>query len=456
MRTKNRQTVAFADIAEKPVVVQFDRPEESSDGGAILLKVVDKQLALTERLADSVQDSRQAGKVSHPMAELLRERVFAIACGYPDCNDAAKLRTDPVMKLACDRAPLEGRSLASQPTLSRFENALSRADLMRMAYALTDAAIEAQARLRKKTRRITIDMDPTEDPTYGSQQMTFFNAFYDNWCYLPMVTTLQFDQESEQWLVAPVLRPGNARGSKGAIGILQRLLPRLKAAFPKAKVRVRMDGAFAAPEVLAYLEAKRLPYAINMPINSVLKRLAEPLMQQVRPLAKVSGRTERVFGETSSYKAGTWERKRRVVIKAEVAALEGRPMRDNARFVVTNMGLTPKACYRFYACRGDAENRLKELHYGLSFDRTSCTAFNANQLRNLLTAAAYILYQHLRLKAKGTDCEIAQVSTLRDRLIKIAVAVVESVRRIVFRAPLAFPWLATWRRLALVLAPSTG
>lgn len=456
MCARNRQTVVFEGIAAKPVVVEFNRPDESSDGGAILLKAVDNRLVLTAGMAASVRDGRQAGKVEHPMVDLIRERVFAIACGYPDCNDAAKLRTDPVMKLACGHAPVEAADLASQPTLSRFENAVSRTDLLRMAYAMTDSVIASQQKLRGKVRTITVDMDPTEDPTYGGQQMTFFNAFYDNWCYLPMVTTIQFDKEAEQWLVAPMLRPGNAKGSLGAVGILERLLPRLGKAFPKARLRVRMDGAFATPEVLSWLEGQHLDYAINMPINPVLKRLAEPWMKQVRPQAERSGRTEGVFAETSDYQAGTWPHPRRIVIKAEVVALEGKPLRDNARFVVTNMERSPRALYRFYASRGDAENRLKELHYGLAFDRTSCTAFGANQLRNLLTAAAYTLYQHLRLLGRGTDCEHAQVSTLRERLIKIGVAVVESVRRIVFKAPLAFPWLVTWRRLAMALSLPSG
>ena len=266
-----------------------------------------------------------------------------------------------------------------------------------------------------------------------------------------MVTTVRFDDEGEQWLVAPTLRPGNAKGSAGAVAILKRLVPRLRAAFPKARIRVRLDGAFATPEVLEWLERERLGYAVNMAKNQVLKGLAEPLMCKIRRLSEKTGKSEKAYAEFS-YKAGSWKMPRRVVLKAEVVRLEGREPRDNPRFVITNLKWSPESCYVWYAVRGDAENRLKELKHGLRFDLTSCTAFNGNQLRNLLTAAAYALYQQVRRAASGTECSNAQVSTLRDRLIKIAVCVIESVRRIVLKAPSSFPWLATWRRAALALA----
>ena len=326
-----------------------------------------------------------------------------------------------------------------------------------MAYAFTDTVIEDQRRRRRGRRvdRITIDMDPTDDPTYGEQQLTFFNAYYDTWCYLPMVTSIQFEEEAEQWLVAPLLRPGNASGTVGAITVLRRLLPRLRAAFPKARFLVRLDGAFATPEVFDWIEKQGLDYLVNMAKNGVLKPLAEPWMKGVRIEAKKSGRTEHVFDEVE-YKAGKWDHARRVIVKAEVTMEEGRPPRDNPRFVVTNLRWSPKACYRRYAARGDVENRLKELHHGLRFDLTSCSDFHANQFRNLLTAAAYVLYQHLRSHARGTDCERAQVETLRGRLVKIGVTVIESVRRIVFKGPLWFPWITTWRRIAWACGAASG
>lgn len=451
MSRDSEQSVLFEDLAPKPLHVEFDQPAQSSDGGALLLKGVDRDLGLTERLAECVRDPRDPSKIDHPLVDLLRERVFAIACGYPDGNDAARLGEDPIFKLLCDRSPKEGEALASQPTLSRFENTVRRTELLRMAYALTDAVLEAQRRRRRarRARGITIDMDSTCDPTHGEQQLTFFHGFYDTWCYLPMVTTLQFGEEAEQFLVAPVLRAGNAGGSGGALGILKRLVPRVRRAFPRARLRVRMDGGFAAPEILAWLEAERIEYVVNLPKNPVLERLAEPWMREVRTVARWAGCSERRFGEVT-YQAGKWKQARRVIVKAEVTILEGRTPRDNPRFVVTNSKRSPERVYGFYTRRGDMENRIKELKGALAFDRTSCSRFEANQLRNLLTAAAHVLYQHLRQRAARTQWDRAQVWTIRENLIKIGVTVIESVRRILVRAPRAFPWKIAWGKLAVV------
>jgi len=446
MRKQNGQCVLFEGLFDKPVSIEFTGPDQSSDGGVLLFKAIDEKMKLTERITQAIRDWRQQAKVDHPMQEMLRERIYGIACGYPDCNDAARLSRDVAMKLVCER---RDETLASQPTLSRLENGVTRADLLRFGYGLTDAVLECERRKRKakKVRRITIDMDPTEDPTYGDQQLTFFNAYYDNWCYLPMVTTVQFDDESDHYLIAPVLRPGNAKGSAGALSILKRLLPRLRKLFPQAEIFVRMDGAFATPEVFSWLEAEELWYVVNMAKNSVLKDVVEPLMKRVRRKVAQTGRTEKEFGETI-YKAGKWKRPRRAIIKAEVVVLEGREPRDNPRFVITNLTRSPRSVYHFYGLRGDAENRIKELKDGLRFDLTSCTSFLANQFRNLLVAAAYALYQQLRYAARATKCARAQVWILRERLVKIGVIIKESARRILIEAPRAYAWLRTWRLIA--------
>lgn len=448
MASDPKQSVMFPDLGVKPVEIEFTRPEQSSDGGLILLQAIDQRLGLTKRLAAAMRDGRQPGKVKHPLVELVRSRVFAIACGYPDGNDLDALRMDPILRLACGaEAPVD--ALASQPTVSRLESRVSRTDLLRGAIALSECVIarQAQRRGRRKVRKITIDMDPTEDPTYGDQQLTFFNAFYDNWCYLPMVTTLLFDDDPEHHLVAPVLRPGNATSSVGAIAILTRLIPRLRVAFPRAQIYVRLDGGFATPEVFDWLERERLLYVVNMAKNSVLNRLAEPLMEDVRRRSAATAQTETEYTE-DCYQAGKWNAPRRVVIKAEVVQLAGREPRDNPRFVITNHRGSPKNVYWHYCQRGDMENRIKELHYGLGFDRTSCSSFSGNQFRNLLTAAAYVLFQELRAAAAKTAHARAQVPTLRDRLIKIAVSVVESVRRVLLEGPASFPNQHDWFKIA--------
>ena len=209
----------------KPVVGTFDAEHASSDGGAILLKGIDTQLELTKRLAACLKDGRQPGKVQHQTLELLRQRVFGLACGYADCNDAARLADDAIHKLLIERDPIAGPALASQPTLSRFENAVGWRELLTMGHVLATTVIEHhRRRLKGRATRITIDLDPTDDPTHGQQELTFFNGHYDTWCYLPVVATVTFNDEPVQYAVAAVLRPGNAPAKLGAIGLLRRLI----------------------------------------------------------------------------------------------------------------------------------------------------------------------------------------------------------------------------------------
>ncbi len=452
------QCVLFPELFRKSLVARFDQHNGSSDGGAVLLKAIDLRLGLTERLAGCLRDRRDPSKVSHEIEELLAQRVFAIACGYPDANDAARLGEDPIHKMMVGRDPVDGAALASQPTLSRFENAAGRRELYRIGEALADVVIERhRKRLRGRARRITIDLDPTEDPTHGEQQLSFFNGYYDGWCYLPMTGFLTFDDEPEQYLFAALLRPGNAPDKRGAIAILERILRRLRSAFPKARFRVRLDAGFAAPEIFAFLEAQGdVDYAVAMPKNAVLLRRIKKLQQKARRLSRLSGQTAHLYGECR-YAASTWDTKRRVIFKAEVVRHPGRDPKDNPRFVVTNLPQTPKWIYeRIYCQRGDIENRIKELHLGLEIGRTSCSSFWANQLRVLLTAAAYVLMQELRLRAARTSCARAQVQTLRERLIKIGARVVESVRRIVLHLPASYPFLEPWRRVALSLGATSG
>lgn len=444
-----RQAVVFNDLLGKQVVAQFDQPDSSSDGGALLLKACDERLGLTRAIAACIADSRQPGKVVHSLEDLVRQRIFAIACGYEDCNDAARLSADPMHKLLLERDPISGEALASQPTLSRFENALGPKTLMRMGSALADTVIARhRRRLRARVKRITLELDPTDDPTHGAQQLTFFNGHYDTWCYLPVAAFAQFDEEPEQYLLAYLLRPGNATASLGAIGLLKRLVARLRQAFPTARVRVRLDGGFAAPEMFAYLESERLEYVVAMAKNPVLGAQAEPLMAQVRVLSAASGQTEHRYGDCR-YAAKSWNRERRVVFKAEVVRLGEREPKDNPRFVVTNLRHRPQRLYeQVYCQRAHIENRIKELHHGLAIDRTSCSRFWANQFRVLLTAAAYALFQELRLHARGTASQRAQVSTLRLRLLKLGVWIERSVRRVVLHLPDATPWRTDWCRIA--------
>jgi len=262
---------------------------------------------------------------------------MAIALGYEDANDAARLASDPIHKLLVGRNPLDGEDLASQPTLSRFENAPDRKELMRLTEALADCVMERhRKRLHGRAHRITVDLDPTDDPTHGAQQLSFFNRHYDAHCYLPMVCFLTFNEEAEQYLVAAVLRPGNAPGSAGAVGILRRLIRRVKEAFPAARIRVRLDGGFASPEVLDFLDCEpKVEYLVNLAANAVLKRKAESAMKRARRASEISGQTEHVYGECRYATRKTWPWKRRVIYKAEVVRAANKEPKDNLRFVVT-------------------------------------------------------------------------------------------------------------------------
>jgi len=451
------QTLLFPTLFAKPLVATFDTPHQSSDGGAILLKAIDDQLGLTTRLAASIPEWRQAGKIEHDLPTLLRQRCFGLACGYADANDAAALKADPIHKLLVGRDPVAGAALASQPTLSRFENIVGPRALYWLTQTLAEVVIGShQARLaHTRVRRITLDLDPTDDPTHGQQELACFNGHYGTWCYLPMVGTLTFNGERTQYLVTAILRPGNAHPTRGVLGLLRRLLGKLRVAFPHARLRVRLDGGFASPAVFTFLEAEGVEYLVAMASNPKLEKRVRRLLGKARMRAKATAETAALFGETR-YAAKSWHRKRRVIMKAEVVRLVGRDPRDNPRFVVTTLPQSPRRVYAIYRERGDVENRLKELHYGLGFDRTSCSGFWANAFRVLLTAAAYVLLQALRLRLAATPAASYQVGRLRERLFKLGARVQVSARRIVLHLPSAFPWLALWQAVALALGASPG
>ena len=457
MADSTTQGVLFAELFDRPLIACFDRPHASSDGGAILLKAADRRLGLMDALADCLRDRRDLAKVRHGLDALLAQRVFGLACGYEDANDAARLADDPIHKLLLGRDAITGEALASQPTLSRFENGVTRSELLRMSEALFETVLRRQVkRLRGKVRTITIDLDVTDDPTHGQQELAFFHGHYGHWCYLPLLGYLTFNGEPEQHLVAAMLRPGRAATSLGALMMLKRIVGDLQVRFPRARLFVRLDGGFAGPELLEFLDEVCVDYVVGLPSNAVLKRAAEALLAPMRLRSERSGATEHEYGECR-YQAKSWDRERRVVIKAEVVQHEGRAQRDNPRFVVTNLKRVPQRIYEnAYCMRGEIENRIKELHHGLSFDRTSCTRFLANQLRVLMTAAAYVLMQEIRAAARRTSLARAQVSTLRERLFKLGTEVVVSVRRIMLHLPAAFPYRDEWCAVAAALGARSG
>lgn len=448
---KITQRLIFPEVFEKPIHCEFDEPHSSSDGGALLLKGADQKLQLSSALAACLVDVRQATKIKHSIEDLLRQRIYALASGYADANDAARLAGDPIFKLLLDRSPVDGPELSSQPTLSRFENSIGPKENYRLALALVHSVIERQKKRlgSSKVRRITLDLDPTEDPTHGQQQFSSFNRHYDTHCYLPLLGFVSFNDEPEQYLVTAVLRPGNASEKSGVVvGLLARLVALVRAAFPQATINLRLDGGFACPAMFDYLDSvARLEYVCGMAKNAVLERHAKPLLAQARQ-REMQGLRARVYG-ACDYRARSWDYARRIVIKAEIVHNSWGEPKDNPRFVVTNKRQAAKTIYqKAYCSRGEIENRIKELQLGMALDRTSCHRFWANQFRVLLTTAAYALLQEIRLQAKHTAFARAQVTTVREQLLKLSARLEQSVRRIVIHLPQSFAYLDAWCRIA--------
>jgi hypothetical protein len=445
-------SVLFPDLFAKPLQVCFDEPHITSNGGAIHVKAVDERLQLTQRLADCIVDPRQGGKVQHSIVDLVRQRAFALACGYPDANDVAAIGHDPMFKLLLERHPFAGEDLASQPTISRFENACSVKDLFRMGETMMETVIEHHRRRLpgRKCKRVTIDLDPTDDQAHGAQQLALFNGHYGGYCFLTLLGNLTFNQEAEQYLFAAILRPGTVHGKVGTLGLLRRAIPLLRLAFPFAQVRVRLDGGFACEEVFQLLEEQEVEFLAAIAGNRTLRRRSRRLMARARRLARRRKRTVTLYGETV-YVARTWKQSRRVIFKAEVVYLEGRGLRDNCRYAVTNLAFIPETVYALYRKRGDQENRIKELKSSMHIDRTSCTRFWANQLRVLLTAAAYMLLQELRRLLHPAKLARGQVETLRVQLLKIGGRVRVTARRTVIHLSATHPWREEWIRAGRLL-----
>lgn len=431
--------VSFGILHGKQITGAFDGGDISSDGGLMLLAEADERLELTRRLADCVCDGRQAAKVQHSLQELLAQRVYQIASGYEDCNDADDLRHDPVLKTAVGRLPQTGRDLASQPTLSRLENSVGRRELWQMAHALVDVFFAQYAEARP--RRIILDFDATDDETHGQQQFAQFHGYYDEYCYLPLIVTAQVDDGPHELLVT-MLRRGRSHASSHALSVLKRLVIRLREAWPKVQIIVRGDSGYAVPEIYDWCEANRVKYVIGIAQNPRLRALAEPHLDASRLEHLYTGRKARHITD-EWYAADSWPHYRRVLVKAEVG-----DKGDNPRFVVTNLSdLDAEGLYDFYAARGDMENRIGELKNDLLMDRTSCHRFVANQFRVLLHAAAFVLFSVLRKCLRGTRFAAAQVGTLQRRLIKLGVRVKQTARRVWLQFASSCPVQDIWPEL---------
>lgn len=435
-------------LGRKTIGASFDGGSLSSDAGLLLLREVDKKLGLTNRLAECIRDGRVRSKVKVTVAEMLCQRIMAIAAGYEDCNDHDTLKSDPMLKLASGRAPITGGDLASQPTLSRFENSISSTQLWRMEEVLLELFMSGHR--GSKVRRLIIDADATDDPAHGQQQFEFFHGFYDCHCFLPLLVYVTAD-DGEQELVASVLRAGNVHAGHRLVSVLKRIVPRLATQFPDAQIVFRGDAGMALPAVYDFCEDAGVDYVVSLAKNSRLLELGEGILRDARAIYEETGEKVRHFGEFL-YAAQSWPRERRVVMKAEIV-----DKGENPRFVATNISdLAAADLYDFYIDRGDVENRIKELKDDLLSGRTSCHLFLANQFRLILHSAAFVLMQALRKLLSGTEFADAQVSTLRTRLLKVGARVRETTRRIWLMMPTSYPlkelWMCVASRLGLARA----
>jgi Transposase DDE domain group 1 len=364
------------------LAVAFDAGQLTSDGGLVWLARADDRLGLSAALAAQICEWRR-GPVRHPLALLLRQRILQIACGYEDQDDADTLRHDPLLKLVCGRRPhTPSADLASQPTLSRLENAVDRRACYRLAQTLVGIYLQERERAQEAggaPTRLLLDLDGTDDPTHGEQEGSAYHGYYQQHMYHPL---LIYDGHTNQ-LITAVLRPGTAHASRGVVSILRRLVAALRARWPHVTIELRADSGFAVPALYDYCEREGIAYTIGLAPNTRLQALAAPLVAEAARQHEHSGEKVRLAGE-GQYAADSWSHPRRVVDKAEELA-KG----SNLRFVVTTRtDLEPLALYNWYVRRGEPELWIKDLKDACFADRLSCHRFWANQFRLLLHAAA--------------------------------------------------------------------
>ncbi len=420
------EPLLFSSLMRQSIQADFHGGRLTSDGGALLLREADRSLGLIDAINACIFDPRNPFFIAHSQRTLLAQRIFGIALGYEDLNDHQSLREDFLFQLLCERGIKKDLPLASPPTLCRLENRVDRQALAQIAAVFIETFIRSQT---TPPEELILDFDPTDDPVHGNQEMRFFHGYYDQYCFLPLYVFC-----GNQLLVA-YLRPANIDGAKHSRAILKLLVKRFRRQWPNVRIIFRGDSGFCRWKLMRWCDRHDVGYVIGLARNAVLKRLARPWTETSAAQFAQTHQKQRLFGEFV-YGAETWDRERRVIVKAEHVD-EG----PNSRFVVTNLVGEPQPLYdEVYCQRGDAENRIKEQQLGLFADRTSCHDFVANQFRVLLSAAAYLLMDHLRRQAL-TDTELAQaqVDTIRLKLLKIGARVVCSVRRVVIHLAEGYP-----------------
>jgi hypothetical protein len=453
---------SFPAVERKKVTAAFDGGRMTSDGGVMLFAAVEKQLGIADRLAPLITDPRNPLLVTHSVADILRARMLAIACGYEDADDLDHLRTDPGFKLACGRLPDSGTDLCSQPTVSRWENAPTLREVVRMTNAMIDIYC---ASYKRPPRAVTLDVDDTLDVVHGEagqgsasvaggiarrghQQLSLFNAHYDERCFLPIHV---YDTATSR-PVAVLLRTGTTPSGVEIRGHLRRLVRRIRSQWPNTRLTIRGDSHYGRPEVMAWCEANGVDYIFGLAGNAVVDRLVEPIADDVR-VRRAEGEAPvvRRYCETR-YGAKSWRCERRVGARIE-ATTQGLDI----RYVVTNIqGGNAQWLYdTLYCARGQAENLIKLHKTQLASDRTSCRSPLANQVRLVLHTGAYWLMLGVRdAIPRPQPLATAEFTTLRMRLIKIAARIVETASRVRVAFAAAHPEAALFASLARCLQPA--
>jgi DDE family transposase len=439
----NTPAIHFTPVGRRQVVADFDGGSITSDAGALLLREAAGGLRLFDRMAQAIPDPREPSMIEHEQRTMLAQRVLGIACGWEDLVDHQSLRNDPLFQVATDRGADAKRPLAGASTLCRLENRVDRKACVGLSKLLVELFIESHP---TPPTELVLDFDATDDPVHGKQVGRFFHGYYDHYCFLPLYVFC-----GERLLVA-YLRPSNIDAAKHSRAILKLLVTRLRRAWPGVKITLRTDSGFCRWKTLRWCDRHSVDYVTGIAKNPALLRLAGPLMRLAEQQFEQSGQKQRTFGEFD-YAAGTWDKPRRTIAKAEHSR-QG----ENPRFVVVSPGLVgePRTLYeQLYCARGETENRIKEQQLGLFADRTSCHEFVANQFRVLLSAFAYALVEHVRRTAlAGTELANAQVPTIRTKLLKVGAVVRTSVRRVVLHLSASYPLADLFRQVAATLAGS--
>jgi hypothetical protein len=435
---------SFPAVARKKITAAFDGGRLTSDGGVLLLALADRRIGVAEKLSEVFPERRDPARIVHSLADMIRARTFAIACGYEDGNDLDHLRRDPAFKLACGRLPDTGQDLCSQPTLSRLENAPHLREAIRLSYALVDMWMDSYER---PPGAVTLDIDDTVDMVHGRQQLSLFNAYYDDHCFLP----IHVYDTARSRPVAVLLRPGKVPSGIEVRAHLRRLVRRIRRRWPNTRITFRGDSHYACPEAMAYCEHNNVDYVFGLAGNKPLARKVDEVSDAVRTERALGSKSVvRGFAETT-HRAGSWDRERRVV-----ARIEATEQGLDIRYVVTSLriGSAEWIYDSLYCARGQSENLIKLHKTQLASDRTSCRSALANQVRLVFHTAAYWLLLTVRdLIPKPRDLASAEFKTIRLRLLKIAARVIETATRVRIAFAAACPEADLFRGLTNALMP---